>query len=151
MILDVLGQAHRYFPLNKGFEKAFAFLRRSDLKDLPEGRYGIDGERIYAVVSKGPGRGKEDALLEVHERYIDIQLVLEGPEEMGWKPKSLCRQPSDEYDPGKDIRFFLDEPDAWISVRSGSFAVFFQEDAHLPLISEGEIHKVIVKVAADQG
>mgnify|MGYP001396388101 FL=1 len=147
MILDVLEHAHCYLALNKGFAGAMEFLLRPDLKELPIGKYEIDGDRVYAMVSKDPGRRREDALLETHERYIDIQLVLAGTDDMGWKPKSLCRQPSGEYDRRNDIQFFADEPDAWLSVRSGAFVVFFPEDAHMPLISSGRLHKVVVKVA----
>jgi biofilm protein TabA len=146
MILDVLEQASRYSHLNRGFAPAFAFLMRPGLKELPVGRYVIDGENVYAVVAKEPGRRKEDALLETHERYIDIQLVLAGSDEIGWKPKSACLRPASKYDREKDIRFFTDEPDAWLAVKDGAFAVFFPEDAHMPLISSGEIHKVVVKV-----
>jgi YhcH/YjgK/YiaL family protein len=46
-----------------------------------------------------------------------------------------------------DMQFFTDEPDAWIATKSGTFVIFFPEDAHLPLISSGQIHKVVVKVA----
>ena len=150
MILDVLENAHRYLALNNGFEKAFEFLMRSDLKELPVGKYEIDGERVYGIVSKDPGRKKEDALLETHEKYIDIQLVLAGTDDMGWKPKSSCKHPSEEYDQQTDIQFFADKPDAWLSTDSGAFAIFFPEDAHMPLISLGPIHKVVVKVAANQ-
>jgi len=124
------------------------FLLRPDLKELPIGKYEIDGDRVYAMVSKDPGRRREEALLEAHERYIDIQLVLAGTDDMGWKPKSLCRQPSGAYDREGDIRFFVDEPDAWLSVRSGAFVIFYPEDAHMPLISSGQLHKIVVKVAA---
>jgi YhcH/YjgK/YiaL family protein len=148
MILDVLKNARRYLALNKGFAGAMDFLLRPGLKELPMGKYEIDGDRVYATVSRDSGRRKEDALLETHERYIDIQLVLAGTDDMGWKPKSLCRQPSGEYDQENDIQFFADEPDAWLSVRSGEFVVFFPEDAHMPLISSGQLHKIVVKVAA---
>ena len=147
MILDVLENAHRYLALNTGFAKAIEFLLRPDLKELPVGKYEIDGDRIYATVSKDLGRKKEDALLETHEKYIDIQLVLAGNDDMGWKPKSSCRQPSGEYDQKRDVQLFADEPEAWLSTESGSFAIFFPEDAHMPLISSGQLHKVVVKVA----
>lgn len=147
MILDILENAHRYLSLHKGFVKAFDFLLRPDLNDLPVGKYEIDTDRIYAIVSKERGRRKEDALLETHEKYIDIQLILAGTDDMGWKPKSLCKKPAGKYDQKDDEQIFTDEPDAWISVKSGAFAIFFPEDAHMPLISSGEIHKVIVKVA----
>jgi YhcH/YjgK/YiaL family protein len=147
MILDVLENAHRYLTLNTGFAKAIAYLSRPDLKALPAEKYEIDGERVYAMVSRDHGREKKDALLETHEKYIDIQLVLAGTDEMGWKPRSSCKRPSGEYDPETDLQFFADEPDAWLSVESGSFAIFFPEDAHMPMISPGQIHKVVVKVA----
>jgi YhcH/YjgK/YiaL family protein len=147
MILDVLDNAHRYLALHKGFVLAFEFLRRSDLQKLPEDTYEIDGERVYAMVAKDPGRKREDALLEAHEKYIDIQLVLAGTDTMGWKPKSLCQQPVEGYNSEADIQFFEDEPDAWLPTPSGTFAIFFPEDAHMPLISSGQIHKVVVKIA----
>lgn len=147
MILDVLENAPRYLALNQGFAKAIDFLLRPDLAELPVATYEIDGDRVYAMVSKEPGRQKKDALLETHEQYIDIQLVLAGTDDMGWKPKSLCKQPSGEYDQKTDMQFFADKPDAWITTNSGSFVIFFPEDAHMPLISSGRLHKVVVKVA----
>lgn len=147
MILDVLENTRRYLALNKRFAKAIEFMVRPDLKELTVGKYEIDGERLYAMVSKDPGRKKEDALLETHEKYIDIQLVVAGTDDMGWKPRSWCKQPTGEYDEKKDIQFFADEPAAWLSAASGAFAMFFPEDAHMPLISSGQIHKVVVKVA----
>ncbi len=149
MILDVLENAHRYPALHNGFAKAFEFLARHDLKQLPMGKYDIEGDRIYAIVARDHGRKKEDALLEIHKKYIDIQLVLDGIDTMGWKPGVSCKQVSTQYDEQTDLQFFADEPDAWLSVKSGEFAVFFPEDAHLPLISAGLVHKVVVKIAVD--
>jgi len=148
MILDVLENAHRYAVLHKGFAKAIEFLLRPDLKELPVGAYALDGERIYAMISKDTGQKKEDALLEAHEKYIDIQLILAGADDIGWKPKSSCKQPSGLYDPKSDLQFFADKPNTWLSIVGGEFAIFFPEDAHMPLISSGRIHKVVVKVAA---
>lgn len=147
MILDVLENAHRYLVHNKGFSKAIEFLFRPDLKELPVGEYEIDGGRVYAIVAKEPGRKEEDALLETHEKYIDIQLVLGGTDTMGWKSKALCKKPTEEYDKESDVQFFADDPEVSFSVTQGSFVIFFPEDAHMPSISEGKLHKVIVKVA----
>ena len=150
MILDVLENAHRYVALHPRFTQAFEFLGRPDLKELPVATYAIDGERVYAMVARDPGREKEDSLLEAHEQYIDIQLVLAGTDTMGWKAKSLCRQPFSDYDQKADLQFFTDEPDAWLPTQSGMFAIFFPEDAHMPLISSGQIHKIVVKIAVNQ-
>lgn len=150
MILDVLENAYCYLALHQGFARAFDFLEHPDLQELPEDSYEIDGERIFAMVAKETGRRKEDTLLEAHERYIDIQLVLAGTDTMGWRPKSLCLQPTGEYDPKTDLQLFSDEPDIWLPTHPGFFAIFFPEDAHMPLISSGLIHKVVVKIAVVQ-
>ncbi|MFH1217784.1 MAG: YhcH/YjgK/YiaL family protein [Pseudomonadota bacterium] len=150
MIFDLLENAHRYLTLHKGFAKAVEFLLRPDLDELPVDKYEIDGDRVFAMVAKDPGRSKEEAVLETHEKYIDIQFVLAGTDEMGWKPKSLCKKPTGEYDKEDDIQFFADAPDAWFPVSRGFFVIFFPEDAHMPLISSGQLHKVVVKVAVEQ-
>lgn len=147
MIVDTLAHAHRYLPLSQGFKKAFDFLNRPDLKDLPVDRHAIEDDLIFAIVAREPGRKKADAQLETHEKYIDIQMVLEGIDNMGWKPKSSCQSPAGEYDPERDLQFFKDGPDILVPVKPGMYAIFFPEDAHMPLISDSQIHKVIVKIA----
>lgn len=151
MIYDILENSDRYAALHEGFAEAFAFLRRLDLRELAVDRYAIDGDRIFAMVARDQGRDMDEAQLEVHEKYIDIQMVLDGIDGMGWRAKSLCRQPVGPYDPDGDIRFYADPPAAWLPVASGMFVVFFPEDAHLPLVSSGLIHKVVVKVAVGKG
>jgi YhcH/YjgK/YiaL family protein len=120
------------------------------LKELPADRYEIDGDNIYAIVAIDPGRKKEEALLETHRNYIDIQLILDGTDNMGWRPKISCTQPSGSYDQDSDLQFFADKPDVWLATQSGTFAIFYPEDAHMPLISSGQIHKVVVKIAVNE-
>lgn len=147
MILDTLAQAHRYLGLHPLFAPAFEFLRGADLSALAPGRHAIQGERLFAIVEACAGRTREEAKLESHRRHIDIQLVLEGCDEMGWKPLADCVDPATAHDAARDIRFFNDAPASWIVTPPGSFCVFFPEDAHAPLVSAGMIRKVVVKIA----
>ncbi|MCJ2163152.1 MULTISPECIES: YhcH/YjgK/YiaL family protein [unclassified Pseudodesulfovibrio] len=147
MILAPLENADLYANLHPRFAAAFAFLRREDLADLPEGRVEVDGDRLYAVVAKGPGRKVEDARIETHDQYIDIQFVLKGTDSMGWKPRRDLGPKTDASDPRSDVAFYADAPTVWTEVTPGMFAVYFPEDAHMPMISDGELHKVIMKVA----
>ncbi|WP_147820133.1 YhcH/YjgK/YiaL family protein [Salidesulfovibrio onnuriiensis] len=147
MIIDILENAARYEALNPGFAVAFEFLRRADLGGLAEGRHDIEGD-LFAVVAHGPGRDRREAPLEVHRKYIDIQYVVSGSDEMGWKPAATCGRVSVPFDADKDVGFFTDTPDLWAPVRPGMFAIFFPWDAHQPMTGHGEIRKVIVKVPA---
>ncbi len=147
MILDTLTQADRYFTLHPLFARAFAFLRDTDLLALEPGVHAVQGEQIFAIAEACTGRTRAEAELECHRRYIDIQLVLEGVDEMGWKPLAECVEPSTVYDAARDIRFFNDAPKSWIATPAGSFCLFYPDDAHAPLVSDALIRKVVVKIA----
>jgi biofilm protein TabA len=147
MILDTLHLADRYLALHPLFGRAFEFLRETDLRSLPPGKRSVQGEQIFVIVEACDGRTRAEAKLECHRRYIDIQLVLEGIDEMGWKPLSECLDPATDYDAARDIRFFNDTPSSWIATPPGSFCLFYPDDAHAPLVSTGTIRKVVVKVA----
>jgi biofilm protein TabA len=147
MILARLAETDRYLALHPQFARAFDFLRNTDLKALAPGKHNVQCEQIFAIVEVCAGRTREEAKLECHRRYIDIQLVLEGVDEMGWKPVAECVDPETDYDAERDIRFFNDTPSSWIATPPGSFCLFFPDDAHAPLVSRGYIRKVVVKIA----
>jgi YhcH/YjgK/YiaL family protein len=147
MILDDLSSAARYAGLNPGFAAGFEFLARRDLEQLDGGRHAIDGERVFALVNRDPGRGRQGARLEAHRRYIDIQFLVSGREEIGWRPTAECRRPSEAYCAERDIMFFADDPATWIALPTGKFMIFYPEDAHAPLAAEGPNLKVVIKVA----
>jgi biofilm protein TabA len=149
MFIDHLENAERYYSLHPGFADGFAFLQRDDLAELPDGRHDIDGQRVFAIVSRTHGRGQERSPLEIHRRYIDIQFVVGGEDCIGWLPAADCRRASTPYDEQKDMGFFFDRPKTWVAIRPGVFGVFYPEDAHAPLAASGPIHKVVVKVAVD--
>ncbi|MBS4099015.1 MAG: YhcH/YjgK/YiaL family protein [Sulfuricella sp.] len=147
MIFDTLANADRYAALHPLFPRAFEFLRGTDLQALAPGRFAVEGEAIRAIVERVAGRRRDAAKLECHRRYIDIQMVLAGSDEMGWRALGECRKPLADYLAEKDIQFFSDPPASWIATPPGAFCIFFPEDAHAPLVGSGEIHKVILKIA----
>jgi biofilm protein TabA len=147
MIFSALSQSSRYAALHPLFEQAFDFMRNADLNALAPGRYTIVGDELFAIVEQVPAKTKEMAKLEAHRKYIDIQLVLDGDETMGWKPLADCLNPVSEHSDEKDIRFFHDAPASWVAVPPEHFCIFFPEDAHAPLVGSGQVRKVIFKVA----
>lgn len=147
MILDMVSRAGIYEPIHKGFAAAFEYLRRKDLSEVPNGKHQIIDDLVYVLVSRDEGRNGVSPL-ESHRKYIDVQYVVSGDEKMGWRPTEGL-QPSTEYETGRDIQFFHDEPIFWFDVRPGEFAIFLPTDAHAPLAGKGAIHKAVVKVAVD--
>lgn len=146
MIIDSLKNHAAYAALHPRFAKAFEYLLTADFSALPEGRNEIDGDEVFLMMQRGTLRKAADALLEVHDRYIDIQLVIEGVETFGWAERSELVLPRGEFDAEKDILFFGDKPETFYTLHGGRMSIFFPEDAHAPMIGEGNIVKCIVKV-----
>ena len=105
----------------------------------------MDGKDLVVNFSIAKGKTKEQAQLETHKNFIDIQIPLSCMEVMGYTP--ACNLPEGEYNAEKDITKFAMPSEAYIPVHPGMFAIFFPQDGHAPCISEEEsIRKVIVKV-----
>lgn len=146
MILDSLANIELYNSMNKHFAKTCEYLRSVDLTTLAEGKYPIDGDNVFMLVNERDLKKPADAALEIHNEYIDIQIVVKGTEGFGWKDRALCTAPRGEYSAEKDILFYEDKPSTYFTLNGGEIAIFFPGDAHAPLVGEGHVRKAIVKV-----
>ena len=111
MILDSLKNKAQYAALHPRFQTVFDFIDNNDVAALPCGRHDIDGDNIFVMVQEMDLREIKDARLELHRKYIDIQLLLQGPAEVfGWSEKKDCLTPENDFDEAKDIQLFTDIP-----------------------------------------
>ena len=147
MIIDTLQNAPKYFSAHPLFAQAFKYVRDTDLANAADGKSDI-AEGLKAIVSNSPGKTKEAscAKFECHNKNIDIQLCINGLETIGWKPREKCLTPNGEYNAEKDVQFYNDAPDTFFQLTDGQFAIFFPEDVHAPMIGEGAIKKLVIKV-----
>ena len=147
MIVDSLKNASRYYSAHPLFAKAFEYIAEMDLKNAEDGKSEI-GEGLKAIISNAPGKTRETSLakFECHNLNIDIQFCISGNETIGWKPREKCKTPNGGYNPDKDVQFYSDEPDTYFQLTNGQFAIFFPEDVHAPMIGEGNIKKLVIKV-----
>lgn len=147
MIIDTLANASKYYGVHPLFEQAFAYLNSADLENT-EGRHDIDGDNLKVIYSNKNGMTVEQstAKFECHNNHIDIQLCINGLEQFGWKPREKCVDPKGDYNPDKDVLFFNDAPDMFFHLTDGQFVILFPEDVHAPMIGEGTIKKLVIKV-----
>lgn len=130
------------------FALAFGFLRRGELKEMPEGWYEL-GEGVRASVQRYVTREAVELSFETHEKFYDVQYVVEGKEFMGVSGrKGLVAKT--EYDAENDITFY-EEPElsGRVLLEAGDYIVLGPEDAHKPRCLAGEataVVKVVVKV-----
>jgi YhcH/YjgK/YiaL family protein len=149
MIVDLISNLNQYTQLGDRLQKAFEFIIETDLLSLNNGKYDIEGEDVYAVISQYNTRDQIDGKFEAHKKYIDVQLVLNGREVIGYAPFKGQEIVSD-YIEEKDVILFIGEK-SFFKIEKGMFAIFFPGELHMPgikfSISE-DVKKVVIKVRA---
>jgi len=147
MILDQFSNIAQYKGLGNRMAIAIKYLQENDLSNFEPGRYTIEGDEIFFMVSQYETKPAIDCKPETHRKYIDIQFIIEGAEFMGYLPLE-GQTPSVEYNPVKDVEFFAVQPNLF-EVHAGMFAVFYPQDIHQPCVmitTPKPIKKVVVKV-----
>jgi len=160
MILDTIDNARLYLGLHAGFARAVDILRDKTLTKKEDGKYTVDGEKIYYTIQRYTTKPLNEGNLEAHRKYIDIQFLLTGVEILGYAPlKGLTT--AEVYNPQKDIAFFNTPKEITkVKLEPGLFCILFPNDAHLPgryevsplggpcrqLAGPTEVRKVVIKI-----
>ena len=147
---DTLEFSFRYAKNKEAWEKAFAWLKNTDLIAIAPGKYQLDGDRLYVSVAEGATKSMEETRWEAHQKYIDIQYVVNGKEKIGVAPfsKAVGIEP---FSVEKDVGFYeIPEADCkYYVAQPGTFFIFFPNDAHRPgIVVKGneQVKKIVVKV-----
>ncbi|MFI3332660.1 MAG: YhcH/YjgK/YiaL family protein [Rikenellaceae bacterium] len=147
MILDSIKNAELYYSVSPRLAKAFEYIRSADFASMEPGRYEVDGDEIYVNILERDLKSPEEAKLEVHNAYADIQILVSGDQEgFGYIERCDLEEPVGEFDTVKDVQFFTDMPQTIYFIWPGQFTLLLPEDAHAPLIGSGKVKKAVVKV-----
>ncbi len=146
MILDSLDRLADYGCISPLMDRVLDFLHSTELESLKPGRIDLQGDDLFVNVNLQDSKTREEAPIEAHRDYIDIQIPISCDEEMGYQSLSYSPSISVPYDASKDIAFYDGMCDSYIKVRKGMFVVFFPGEGHAPGIVERSILKIIVKI-----
>lgn len=152
MILDNIQNMEQYSMVHPLFRKAFGAIRELVEQNAPVGRYEIDGNKVFALVQEYEPTPKDEKLFELHHKYIDIQFVVAGSEEMHIK-NCYGLEPAIAYDEEKDAAMYAEAARyATIHLGAGHYAVLFPHETHRPGVAisgePGKVKKIVVKVLA---
>ena len=146
-------QFAKQYHLNQAvWDKAFAYLKNTDLKTLANGRHVIDGDNVYAIVTEAPSKDYDKTAFESHRKYIDLQYVIEGEERMA-KTTVSSLAVNKPYDEAADIAYYTGEGKIY-AVPAGTFMLFFPTEAHRPNITTGGnkvVKKIVIKIKIAPG
>jgi biofilm protein TabA len=151
MIAAKLEELYGQIPLSAGIRQGLDFIATNRGAKLANGRYEIDGTRVYALVQSYETLPAGDASkYEAHRLYLDIQFIVEGSEAMGWTPLENMRVTQD-YNPDKDVILGTCPlaQATLVRVDAGQAAIFFPSDAHAPKLAAAApsaVRKIVIKV-----
>ena len=148
MIYDRIENIETYTAISERLAKGLRLLLTTDFSAMEAGKYEVDGTELYYMLQSYQSKEQNDRP-EAHRRYIDIQYIVEGEEQIGVGALSGMTEEV-SANPEGDI-WFYHGPVTNIKMKKGSFAVFFPQDAHAPGIAAGDpapVKKVVVKVLA---
>ena len=147
MILDTLSHASGIEPLHPLFSKLFEFLRTHDLTQMEPGRIEIQGDDLFINLSQATLVDETSQKLEIHRRYIDVHLPLDGVERVGWKALADLQGESESpFDVEHDFALYAEAASTYFTARPGEFYVMYPSDAHAPIIGSGNLLKAVAKV-----
>lgn len=144
MILCPFNELRRYTAVIPGLEEAIRTIEQ--LPNFEVATYPLSCGKV--MVQKGTTKPLEDALLEAHRKFLDIQYCLEGGEVMGWAPTDSLTAEG-EFNTEKDCGMYSGSGIPVI-VPAGYCYVVFPEDAHAPgkhMDAPHDYTKIVVKLA----
>jgi YhcH/YjgK/YiaL family protein len=134
--------------VNPLFAKVVEFLQQNDLNALEAGKHEIVGKDLFVNIQMAKGKTPDEAVIETHDKMIDIQIPLTAAETFGYTQRDQL--PKAEYNAEKDITKIPNlAADSYVTCQPGMMAIFFPQDGHAPCIAGvPELKKAIFKVKA---
>ena len=147
MIIDQITNSHLYYPLHSRIAAAFKYLQQTDFSTLNIGRQEIDGDNLYAMLQEYTSKPPEQGLWEAHHRYMDLQVVLQGIENIGYANINNLTQ--GDYVANKDFLPLFGEGN-FLTLQNGNFVLLLPQDAHMTGIALGApapVRKIVIKIS----
>jgi len=146
LIRDTVENSAVYLGIHPGIDKALESIIRGEYRNWKSGKHSIRGDEIFCLVQDYDTR--TEGKIEAHNKYIDIQIVIEGNEYIGYAERSGLETDGD-FNEDSDIGFFKGDGDP-VFLKKNDFAVFFPGDGHAPgLAIEGKpsrVRKAVYKI-----
>lgn len=153
MMIGSLGDPDGSFAASpKAILRAIDYIRARDFTKIDDGRYQIEGDDMYATVTRYMSRPASECRPETHRKYVDLLYLVSGEEYLGWCPMNPDLKVTSPYDEAADVEFYEKlVPESSFVLSEGSVVVLFPKDVHQPYIMIGDtpspITKVIVKIS----
>lgn len=157
MIFDKIDNIELYKGLSDDIYEGLKYLKEMT-PDIALGTYEIT-PRVKAIVSEYETKEVNENGFESHRKNIDIQALLTGTERIAFLPVDQLTETT-PYNDATDAAFYTSDDiihqtshilhqTSSLSLRPGTFALFYPHDAHMPCLcmdTPTKVKKVVIKV-----
>lgn len=151
MIYGELRELKFYKGISKNLDKAIECIESGAYKTAPEGKNIIDGDNVFFNCQNVKTQPVEERFFEGHKKYIDIQIVINGEEKIGYSTRSNVVRTT-PWNRETDFEKYEGSVDHLFELNGDTFIILFPEEPHMPLIhgenGPMEIKKVVFKIKA---
>lgn len=143
MIVDKIEKLKLYKEIPS---EVVQFLSELDINNIKLGKRVLS-DCIYVNIEEYNTKDIEVASFESHDKYIDIQLLLKGSENIYYASRDnlSVKVP---YDETRDIAFYSDSIQGYpyIKLDGTNFMMIYPHEAHAPQVSSGNFSQKVLKV-----
>ncbi|WP_300357043.1 YhcH/YjgK/YiaL family protein [Fusobacterium sp.] len=150
MIYGELKELKFYKGISENLDKAIECIESGAYKTM-NGKHEIDGDNVFFNCQTVTTQPIEERFFEGHKKYIDIQIVIEGEERIGYSTRSNVVRTT-PWNKETDFEKYEGSVDHVFELNGDTFIILFPEEPHMPLIhgenGPKEIKKVVFKIKA---
>jgi len=132
---------------NKAISQCIEFVRKNDMQTLPLGKYEIDSQNVYVVISEYQTVESSNKVWEAHREYIDLQMMISGEELIQVSP--IENMQCGKYIPENDFLQCEGKTSEEIIMKTGVGLLLYPEDVHKPGLISGssqDVKKAVFKI-----
>jgi biofilm protein TabA len=145
--LDAWATERKFLPVI--FEKAIGYLASVNAEKITVGVHYIEGESIFAKVETGHGKEINNRKFELHQQFIDIQMLLSGNERQDFVIDMQHIELLEDRLAADDIAFYkVTDSIQSLYLHPGMFIVYFPGELHAPGLWDGcgDFKKIVIKL-----
>ncbi|MBK4715638.1 MULTISPECIES: YhcH/YjgK/YiaL family protein [Tenebrionibacter/Tenebrionicola group] len=119
------------------------------IRERPGGRYAIDGDRLFVLISDDMTEPREARLAEYHMHYLEIHIVLDGREGIAFSCHPAGHA-GNNWLVENDVVFIAEgQQEKILILEPDDFAIFWPGEVYKPLCAVDEparLRKAIIKM-----
>jgi len=138
-----------YFKNKDSWDKAFIYLKTTDLHNHETGRHVVDADNVFVLVNEYLTKEESEVPFETHKKYADVQYLISGIERMSITHESNKEDILTPYDEDIDKEFMTVSKSEHYIATPERFFIFFPPDLHrtdIKLDEHSPVKKIVVKV-----